>query len=74
MNTLLKRSLLDKIPVDIIYMKKDGSFTKRTILVRRINQKHVEAYCFMVHQLRTFYTENILAVAPTRQRGNSKYA
>ncbi|MDJ1631480.1 hypothetical protein QNN00_18345 [Bacillus velezensis] len=35
MNIILRHSLEKQLPIDIIYMKKDGSISKRTIMIKK---------------------------------------
>ncbi|BCT28062.1 hypothetical protein GE573_03700 [Bacillus velezensis] len=35
MNIILRHSLEKQLPIDIIYMKKDGSISKRTIIIKK---------------------------------------
>ncbi|MEK4689459.1 MULTISPECIES: hypothetical protein [Bacillus] len=75
MESILKRSLTEKTPLDMIYMKNDGLITKRSIIVRQINQSYIRAYCFSSRQIKTFTIENILAVSPSAyKRGAKNYA
>ncbi|MCA0969046.1 hypothetical protein LCM20_00415 [Halobacillus litoralis] len=64
MEFLLKRSLEDKMKLDIIYVSKSGDVTQRTIRVVRIREDHVAAYCFERREVRTFRRENILSLFP----------
>ncbi|MED2949452.1 hypothetical protein P4254_20390 [Bacillus subtilis] len=64
MESILKRSLTEKTPLDIIYIRNDGLITKRSIIVRQINQSYIRAYCFSSRQTKTFTIVNILAVSP----------
>ncbi|MGO5676404.1 hypothetical protein ACTOTM_21760 [Bacillus subtilis] len=75
MESILKRSLTEKTALDMIYMRNDGLITKRSIIVRQINQSYIRAYCFTSRQTKTFTIENILAVSPAAtKRGVRKYA
>ncbi|MGO0711574.1 hypothetical protein P5408_001065 [Bacillus subtilis] len=75
MESILKRSLTEKTALDMIYMRNDGLITKRSIIVRQINQSYIRAYCFTSRQTKTFTIENILAVSPVAtKRGVRNYA
>ncbi|MEC1756036.1 hypothetical protein [Bacillus mojavensis] len=75
MESILKRSLTEKTILDMIYMRNDGLITKRSIIVRQINQRYIRAYCFTSSQTKTFTIENILAVSPAAyKRGVRNYA
>nr|WGD69621.1 hypothetical protein P5630_04395 [Bacillus subtilis] len=64
MESILKRSLTEKTVLEMIYMRNDGFISKRSIIVRQINQSYIRAYCFTSRQTKTFTIENILAVSP----------
>ncbi|OKL37040.1 hypothetical protein [Domibacillus mangrovi] len=68
MNGLLLTSLEETMPIELMYMAKDNMITKRRIIVTKINQDYIKAYCFTRKQKRTFKLENILAVAKPRER------
>jgi predicted DNA-binding transcriptional regulator YafY len=68
MDYLLRKSLMQKEPVEIIYMYNDGTFSKRTILVKEIVENHLNAYCLMKHQPRSFKMESILAVSQVKRK------
>lgn len=75
MKALLNRSLNEKSALDMIYMKNDGTISKRSIIVHQIKQQYVRAFCFKSRQTKTFRIDNILAVAPSNyRRGISKHA
>ncbi|QOQ56653.1 hypothetical protein [Bacillus amyloliquefaciens] len=63
MNMILRHSLEKQLPIDIIYMKKDGSISKRTIIIKKGDERAVEAFCCTKRQMRTFLTESILSCA-----------
>ncbi|ALC83394.1 MULTISPECIES: hypothetical protein [Bacillus] len=65
MDFLLRRSMKENMPVEIIY-DKGNEFSKRMINVFEIEQDHVKAFCYTRNQMRTFRTERILAVAPVQ--------
>ncbi|AZV48186.1 hypothetical protein ACUUYQ_04775 [Bacillus halotolerans] len=50
MESILKRSLIEKTALDMIYMRNDGLITKRSIIVRQINQSYIRAFCFNSRQ------------------------
>ncbi|ASZ59963.1 hypothetical protein BS11774_06810 [Bacillus subtilis] len=75
MESILKRSLTEKTVLEMIYMRNDGFISKRSIIVRQINQSYIRAYCFTSRQTKTFTIENILAVSPAAtKRGVRNYA
>ncbi|MDA1474754.1 hypothetical protein [Bacillus changyiensis] len=64
MDTMLKRSLKEKTVLDMIYMRRDGRISKRSIIIHQINEGYIRAYCFKSRQTKTFTRENIHAVSP----------
>lgn len=65
MNFLLKRSMKENVPVEIIY-DKGNEISKRMILVYQIEHDYVKAFCYTRNQTRTFRIERILAAAPVQ--------
>ncbi|EJQ43676.1 hypothetical protein IEQ_05004 [Bacillus cereus BAG6X1-2] len=68
MNHLLKCSLDQKIPIDLIYLKGLGDFSQRTVIVRKIYEDRVLVYCMQKQQVRTLKIANILSVDKVRKR------
>ncbi|MBB6446431.1 WYL domain-containing protein [Bacillus benzoevorans] len=68
MQNLLKRSLDESFPVEIIYQSKGNEFSKRRILVKAINETYLKAYCYKKKQARIFKIESILAVATIKEK------
>lgn len=60
----IKKAMQHNQIIDIIYMAKDNSITKRRIKLIKIVDYTVQSYCFTRHAKRTFKFENILAVIP----------
>ena len=54
--------------LDIMYIAKDQSITKRRIKLIKIFGDHVQAYCFSRHAKRNFIVDNILAVHPVNKK------
>ncbi|KAB2331568.1 WYL domain-containing protein [Cytobacillus depressus] len=67
MNRLLARAYEEKFLVEIIYCNKDNVFSKRSILVKAVNDNYVIAYCLTKKQTRIFKLEAILAVDKIRK-------
>ncbi|MCI4137126.1 WYL domain-containing protein [Bacillus vallismortis] len=61
MNFFLHRSLESQIPISIIYMKKDRTISKRTIIVRQKSKTQIKAFCYSKQQIRTFLLDSILS-------------
>ena len=64
---LIKAMQQNKI-LDIMYIAKDQSITKRRIKLIKISGEHVQAYCFSRHAKRNFIVDNILAVYPVKKK------
>ncbi|MBW3493264.1 hypothetical protein [Bacillus sp. FDAARGOS_1420] len=67
MNQLLKCSLDQKIPIELIYLKDSGDFSQRTAIVRKIYEDRVLVYCMQKQQVRTLKLANILSVDKVRK-------
>ncbi|CAG9620486.1 hypothetical protein [Sutcliffiella rhizosphaerae] len=55
-------------PVEMIYLSKNGNITQRTILVLKVTEKNVTAYCYLRKKNRYFLIENILSFHPVKQK------
>ncbi|MGN7478926.1 transcriptional regulator [Solibacillus silvestris] len=64
MKDQIKRAVQHNQIVDIMYMAKDDTITKRRIKLIKIVGDTVQAYCFIRHAKRSFKTDNILAIQP----------
>jgi predicted DNA-binding transcriptional regulator YafY len=65
MNKLLRRSLTEQTPIEIIYMTAHCNTTKRKVIIKKVNMDSVTTYCFLRKKLRTFRLDCILAAYPT---------
>jgi predicted DNA-binding transcriptional regulator YafY len=68
MTGLLKRSEKENLPLEIIYLKRNGEFIHRVIVVKKIHPTHIQAFCLEKHQFRTFKIERILSALPYQSR------
>ncbi|MEH2977176.1 hypothetical protein [Bacillus amyloliquefaciens] len=68
MKALLNRSLNENSALEMIYIKADGTVSKRTIIVHQVKQNFIRAFCFKSRQTKTFRIDNILAVAPANYK------
>ncbi|WP_046174829.1 hypothetical protein [Domibacillus indicus] len=68
MNGLFTLSLEQKEPISLIYMADDHTITDRSIIVRKIDEIHIHAYCLKRQQMRKFKRANILAAGKALQR------
>jgi len=55
--------------VNMMYIAKDGSVTKRQVKVIRIVGGTFQAFCFTRHARRTFLISNVLAIIPIVSKG-----
>ncbi|PGS80712.1 hypothetical protein COC69_08000 [Bacillus cereus] len=72
MNHLLKCSLDQNIPIELIYLKDSGDFSQRTVIVRKIYEERVLVHCMQKQQVRMLKLTNILSVDKVRK--NYQYA
>ncbi|WP_050182428.1 hypothetical protein [Domibacillus robiginosus] len=68
MNGLFNISLEQKKPISIMYMADDYTITDRSIIVRKIDDVHIHAYCLKRQQMRKFKRSNILAAGKPQRR------
>ncbi|WP_025783288.1 transcriptional regulator [Sporosarcina sp. D27] len=54
--------------LDMMYLAKDGSITKRRINVLQLGDKSFRAYCHLRKSKRTFAIDNVLALVPLIER------
>lgn len=62
-NKLLKSIKYNK-SLDMMYMAKDGSISKRRIDVLQVGEVSFRAYCHLRGTKRTFTIDNVLALVP----------
>ena len=62
MNHLLKYSLDQKIPIELIYLKGSGDFSQRTVIVRKIYEERVLGYCMHKKQVKILKFPNIVSI------------
>jgi len=74
MNGLLLTSKKEKLPIELMYLSKQGDISHRLVIVREIQKDYIKAYCFYKKQPRTFKRANILAAAKPRKGVEGKYA
>lgn len=70
MRNQLIKALQHQLLLDMIYIAKDGKMSKRRVKLIKITGETVQAYCFTKQAKRTFIIENILAIAPSKQKGH----
>lgn len=54
--------------LDMMYLAKDGSITKRKIIVLQVGETSFRAYCYLRKSKRTFTIDNVLAAVPVIDR------
>lgn len=70
MKEQMKKAMQHNQIVDIMYMAKDNTITKRRIKLIKMIGNTVQAYCFTRHAKRTFNIENILAAQPIMNKAS----
>ncbi|UII57060.1 hypothetical protein LS684_06365 [Cytobacillus spongiae] len=68
MMQLLKRGFTERQLLEIIYISSKQKITHRTIIIYRIDDTSIQAYCYLRKQKRTFLIENILSVSPHHKK------
>lgn len=68
MDRLLKFYAMGQLPVELIYLAKNGNITQRKISVLHVSGTTVTAYCHLRKTKRTFLLENILSFVPIKNR------
>ncbi|WP_438312190.1 transcriptional regulator [Sporosarcina sp. FA9] len=64
MRNQLMKSVEYSQSLDMMYMAKDGSISKRRIKVIQVGDNSFRAYCFLRKSRRTFIIDNVLALVP----------
>lgn len=60
----LKRSVDYGEILEMMYLTKDGSISKRKIKVLQVGEASFRAYCYLRKSKRTFTIDNVLALVP----------
>ena len=68
MRKTLERAVNCGESLDMMYLAKDGSVTKRRINVLQMGDKSFRAYCHLRKSKRTFVIDNVLALVPIIER------
>ncbi|MDW0112193.1 transcriptional regulator [Sporosarcina saromensis] len=64
MRKTLERSVKFGEVLDMMYVTKDGSISKRRIKVLQVGEVSFRAYCHLHRSNRTFTINNVLALVP----------
>ncbi|MEV9641787.1 transcriptional regulator [Mammaliicoccus sciuri] len=64
MRKTLERAVSFGEVLEMMYLAKDGSISKRKIKVLQVGDNSFRAYCFLRKSKRTFLIENVLAAVP----------
>lgn len=70
MEKLFLKSALQQAPIEMIYQAKDGTFSKRIIIVKKVTGYTILAYCLTKKQFRTFIIDKIFAAQPYKHYRN----
>lgn len=68
MRKTLERAVNYGETIDMMYLAKNGSITKRRVNVLQVGDKSFRAYCHLRQSKRTFVIENVLALVPVIER------
>lgn len=68
MRKTLERAVKYGEILDMMYLAKDGSITKRRVNVLQVGDKSFRAYCHLRKSKRTFAIDNVLALVPEIER------
>ena len=68
MRKILEKSIKYGEIIDMMYMAKDGSISKRRINVLQVGEVSFRAYCHLRKSKRTFTIDNVLALVPIVQK------
>lgn len=68
MRKTLERAVKYGEILDMMYLAKDGSITKRSVSVLQVGDTTFRAYCHLRKSKRTFAIENVLALVPAIER------
>lgn len=71
---LLRTSLEECLPIDIMYISNKGEITYRSIYVNDIQEEYIKAFDIDKKQPRLFKRTSILSAAKQRKRKGVKYA
>ena len=61
----LLRSMEYNESLDMMYMAKDGSISKRRVKILQVGEVSFRAYCHLRGSKRTFIIDNVLALVPS---------
>lgn len=64
MRKTLEKSVIYGELLDMMYLAKDGSISKRRIKVLQVGEVSFRAYCYLRKSKRTFTIDNVLALVP----------
>lgn len=64
----LRKAMQRNQLVEIMYIAKDGTITKRRVKIVKMIGEKFQAYCFTKHAKRTFFIENVLAATPVTNK------
>ncbi|MEK4025760.1 transcriptional regulator [Sporosarcina sp. FSL W7-1283] len=64
MRKTLEKSVRFGEVLEVMYLAKDGSISKRKVKVLQVGDNSFRAYCFLRKSKRTFLIDNVLAAVP----------
>jgi predicted DNA-binding transcriptional regulator YafY len=51
----------------MIYLSKDGTFSQRKVIVKKITSKKIVAFCLLRNQIRSFKLDRVLSASWSKQ-------
>lgn len=64
MKGILYRAMVEKKPIEIIYISKHNVFSQRRILIKELKGSNILAYCLTRKQMRIFNLNRMMSIAP----------
>ncbi len=63
----MKKFLEHEKNVEMIYLSKDNKVSKRIVKLYSVTEQSITGYCYLRRTVRTFKTEQVLAVFPSQK-------
>ncbi|QGQ46772.1 hypothetical protein [Metabacillus sediminilitoris] len=63
----IKFSQENQVPIEMIYLSKDGTFSQRKVIVKKITSEKIVAFCLLRNQIRSFQLDRVLSASWSKQ-------
>lgn len=63
----IKFSQENQVPIEMIYLSKDGTFSQRKVIVKKITSEKIVAFCLLRNQIRSFQLDRVLSASWNKQ-------